>query len=665
MAITLIQPFNLDTTKDYTFANTTATGNTTANNLVASNIVSAAGNVIGANLNTAGNVSVVGNVESNNINASNIISATGNITGANILTSGIISATSNITTANYFIGNGYYLTGIDAGVQDEIANGNSNVSIPAANGNITITSAGNANIVVITGTGANINGYANITGNAEITNVTTGILSATGNITGANLLTGGIVSAAGNLEGNYILGNGAFLTGITSGTQPNIANGNSNVNIPTSNGNILLSVSGNANIITVTGTGANVSGYANISGNVLGGNLQTAGEISATGNITTANYFVGNGFYLTGIAVGVQDKIANANSNVYIPIANGNIAFTVGSNANVIVVTSTGANVNGYANINGNITSAGNISIAGNISGNVFAGNGSGLTNLTGANVTGQVSNALVAGTVYTNAQPNITSVGTLTGLTVGPNSSIILSGNTGYVRANSIQGRDGSQAIFPYYQNVSGAVGIVTDLTVGTSGGGNLIVANGNVAFSGANVSLGDVSNLKIDGGTFNYFLKTDGSGNLSWSAPSISPGGGVNELQFNDTGVFSGTANLTYDSTEYRLSMQNYSLVVQNLGGVSGSTTINLTNGNYVKAIAAGITTWIFTFSAPSGNASGFVLELTNGGTYTMNWPLSVKWPGGAAPELTAIGVDVLVFVTNDNGVTWRGVLSMLNSQ
>jgi hypothetical protein len=411
-------------------------------------------------------------------------------------------------------------------------------------------------------------------------------------------------------------------------------------------------VNANSNIVVVTDTGANITGYANVTGNTNVGNLQTVGQISGTGNITTANYFVGNGFYLTGIAVGIQDQIANSNSNVYIPTANGNITFTVGSNANVIVVSGSGANI------------AGTLSASGNITGNVFTGNGSGLTNLAGANVSGQVGNALVAGTVYTASQPNITSVGTLTGLTVGPNSSIIASGNTGYVRANSIQGRDGSQTIFLYYGNVSGAAGIVSDLTIGAGGAGNLTVANGNVAFSGANVSLGNVSNLKIDGGTFNYFLKTDGLGNVSWAAPSISPGGGANELQFNDTGVFAGTANLLYDTTEYRLSIQNYSLIVQNLGGVSGTTTINVTDGTYVKATAAGITTWIFTFSAPSGNASGFVLELTNGGTYTMNWPLSVRWPGGVAPELTTIGVDVLVFITNDNGITWRGALSMLNS-
>jgi hypothetical protein len=42
-----------------------------------------------------------------------------------------------------------------------------------------------------------------------------------------------------------------------------------------------------------------------------------------------------------------------------------------------------------------------------------YYGNGAPLSSLTGANVSGQVGNALVAGTVYTAAQPNITSVST------------------------------------------------------------------------------------------------------------------------------------------------------------------------------------------------------------------------------------------------------------
>jgi hypothetical protein len=50
---------------------------------------------------------------------------------------------------------------------------------------------------------------------------------------------------------------------------------------------------------------------------------------------------------------------------------------------------------------------------------------------------------------------------------------------------------------------------------------------SNGNISFTGSNISLGAVGNLHITGGSANYYLKTDGSGGLSWSA--VTGGGGT----------------------------------------------------------------------------------------------------------------------------------------
>ena len=54
---------------------------------------------------------------SGNLSASGNIVASGNITGGNIYTTGVISAVGNIAVSpsNYFVGNGYYLTGISGG----------------------------------------------------------------------------------------------------------------------------------------------------------------------------------------------------------------------------------------------------------------------------------------------------------------------------------------------------------------------------------------------------------------------------------------------------------------------------------------------------------------------------------------------------------------------
>lgn len=109
---------------------------------------------------------------------------------------------------------------------------------------------------------------------------------------------------------------------------------------------------------------------------------------------------------------------------------------------------------------------------------------------------------------------------------------------------------------------------------------------------------------------------------------------------------------------------NITNYAVTKNNLGSISGSQTIDLTLGNFVTATAAGSITW--TFSNPSAShASGFVLELTNGGSAAQIWPASIRWPAGVAPTLTVSGVDVLVFVTDDAGTNWRGVASMLDSK
>ena len=76
------------------------------------------------------------------------MSSTGNITGGNILTVGQISATGNIT-GNYYIGNGAFLTGLNAGAASQIANGATTISIPLASGNIAMNVAGASNTVVI------------------------------------------------------------------------------------------------------------------------------------------------------------------------------------------------------------------------------------------------------------------------------------------------------------------------------------------------------------------------------------------------------------------------------------------------------------------------------------------------------------------------------------
>lgn len=99
---------------------------------------------------------------------------------------------------------------------------------------------------------------------------------------------------------------------------------------------------------------------------------------------------------------------------------------------------------------------------------------------------------------------------------------------------------------------------------------------------------------------------------------------------------------------------------------GGLFGTSvalsgdSIDVSQGScFTKTITAA-TTFVFT-GVPSNATARFSLVLTNGGSQTVTWPSSVKWSGGANPELAASGVDVFTFFTADGGTTWYGVHSV----
>ena len=244
--------------------------------------------------------------------------------------------------------------------------------------------------IVVVKSGANLvtPNIGNATGNSlTLTGngtVSATVVTATGNVSGGNVLTAGVVSATGNITAGNV--SATNLTGtLATAAQTNI----------TSVG-ILTSLS--------------------VSGNVDGGNLRTAGVVSATGNVT-GNFFVGNGSLLTGV-----------------------VATGIGTLSSLSV----------SGNIDtGNLRTAGVVSATGNVTGSQFNGSGAGLTAVPGANVTGTVANATfattassatTATTVTGAAQANITSVGTLTALSVSGNidggnlrttGSISAAGNT------------------------------------------------------------------------------------------------------------------------------------------------------------------------------------------------------------------------------------------
>jgi hypothetical protein len=303
-----------------------------------------------------------------------------------------------------------------------------------------ITSVGTLTVLSVSGniTGGNLNTGAQVIASGNITggNLNTGAqVIATGNITGGNITTAGQVSVTGNIVGSNIEISGSIRD-------------SSQLDLATTAGNIVLTpaagsnvqVVANANITATTISTSTATGALVVAGGVgVAGNAYVGGLISATGNIT-GNFFQGNGSQLTGIDA---TSIQNGTSNVRVVSSGGNVSVGVGGTSNVTVFATTGQVTTGLISASGNITGA-------NIN-----GNGSGLSAITGANVTGTVANATfatsagtatsatsatTAGTVTTAAQSNITSVGTLTSLAVTGNiTSGNLSVSTGNVTAGNI----------------------------------------------------------------------------------------------------------------------------------------------------------------------------------------------------------------------------------
>ena len=308
--------------------NITTTANVTGGNLKTTGLISATGDITGGNVNAGATIvatthngatfSATGSITGGNINTGGIVTATGNVTGGNLRTVGQVSATGNIT-GSFFIGNGSLLTGLPA----TYSNADVQAYLPTYSGNVgSITATGNITVVngIFSGNGAGLTGVVasgNVGSASQLANGTSSF-----NIPTAD---GIVVGNIGGVTNVYqFASTGVTVTGIVSATG-NITGGNilggANVNATTHTG-ATVSVTG-----TITGGNLATGGTASATGNVTGGNIVTAGQVSATGNIT-GSFFVGNGSLLTGIAA---SSYGNANVAANLAAFGSNPISTTGN----------------------------------------------------------------------------------------------------------------------------------------------------------------------------------------------------------------------------------------------------------------------------------------------------------------------------------------------
>jgi hypothetical protein len=422
-----------------------------------------------------------------------------NITSVGTLTS--LGVTGNTTSGN-FVGT--------------LANGNSNIRINA-DSTIVMSAMGSPSVLVINSTGINVAGTGNFTSDLS----------------------------AANLIGP-------------------LTNGNSNVNIPSANGNINLTSVGNTTMV-VTGTGANIAGYANVTGNVSTAGIKTdnyyyangdaisfagtygnsnvatflasygSNTITTTGNVSVGN-IIGNGQALTGLAganvsgaVGLATYATTANAvagaNVSGAVSYATTANAVaGANVSGAVSYATTANAVAGANVSGTVANATYATSAG------LATYATTANAVAGANVSGTVANATyatsagsatTAGTVTTAAQPNITSTGTLTSLT-----------STGNIQ--------GANVIATAYHIRSVGTGITAAGT--TQGGGTVLTKEINIVSTVASGATGVVLPTPVAG---MIVTVTNTTANSMIVYPAS--GGQINSLGTN-AGFTQGTTTIQF---------------------------------------------------------------------------------------------------------------------
>lgn len=128
-------------------------------------------------------------------------------------------------------------------------------------------------------------------------------------------------------------------------------------------------------------------------------------------------------------------------------------------------------------------------------------------------------------------------------------------------------------------------------------------------------------------------------------------------------DGGITVSAAINAADQLLNRPVLQDYAIEGSAIGNTGATRTFDLTTANFFSATLDQDSTWTFSNPSGSGDFCGFVVELTNGGAYTITYPAAVDWVGGTAPTLTASGKDLLVFVTRDAGTTWLGLVAGLD--
>ena len=393
----------------------------------------------------------------------------------------------------------------------------------------------------------------------------------------------GAIGWGASYDGNLTQGNfgnvGQVLTSAGENSAPtwnnitSIANGTSNIDIATANGNVIIAVNGNTTM-TVTGTGANVTGT-----------LSATGDISTTGNIAGKDFnLTGNGVfggnltvngnltYIETTTLAISDPIINLQT-----VANGggpssNTGKDVGAALNYYDTSAKIAWM-GWDTSNAEIAFGSNVGISSEVVtfdslANIRSGNAN-LGNLVTANY--------FAGVLTTAVQPNITSVGTLASLSV---AGTITGGNL----------------------TTGGTVSATGTITGGSLSVGTITLTNGAVIkdTAGDAVAFGQGAGLNTQGDAavavgYNAGQNTQqdfavaigsGAGTTTQSTAAVAVGSGAGSITQGIAAVAVGSGAGQTNQGQYGVAIGsqagatnqgNNSIILNATGGKLNQTTAN----------------------------------------------------------------------------------------
>ena len=485
------------------------------------------------------------------------------------------------------------------------------------------------------------------------------------------------------------------LTFVQNYSANSIASGSSNVSVY-ANSNVTISSNGTANVLTVGSTGVVVSGTASVTGNITGSYIIGNGSqltglpasysnanvdshlaafgsntISTTGNIT-AGYFVGNGSILTSIT----------GANITGTVANATYATSAGTST-----TSTQAN---YANIANSVSGS-------NVSGSVAQANYANTANsVAGANITGTVANATYAlsanvstyaGTVTTNAQPNITSVGTLSSVstTGNVNSGNLLTGGqvsaTGNITGSNLLVNN--DAVITGNLTVNGTTTTINSQTITTN---DLAITLGNnqntsTALNGAGLDIGNnsLATWKFNNATTswqsNIAIMPTANGTLTlggasnyWSTAyltAVSATGNINSGNVLTVGQVSATSNITGGNLLTSGVMSSTGNITGgNLSVGTGTITVNnIVNGgsNAVGNIGSSTTYFNTVFAkATSAQYADVAEKYLADADYPVGTVLAIGGPKEVRNSHNYHGSDVIGTISENPAYIMNGGLT-----